>query len=63
MRGINYMTDDKGIRTAVVIDLKTYGEEIEDFLDGIEAESRKDEPKEEATIVFERILEAKLADD
>ena len=41
------MIDENGDRTAVVIDLKTYGEEIEDFLDGLEAESRKNEPKED----------------
>lgn len=59
MRGINYMIDENGDRTAVVIDLKTYGEEIEDFLDGLEAESRKNEPKEDFNVVFERILQAK----
>lgn len=53
------MIDENGDRTAVVIDLKTYGEEIEDFLDGLEAESRKNEPKEDFNVVFERILQAK----
>ena len=62
MRGINYMIDENGDRTAVVIDLKTYGEEIEDFLDGLEAESRKNEPKEDFNVVFERILQAKATD-
>jgi len=59
MRGINYMIDENGDRTAIVIDLKTYGEEIEDFLDGLEAESRKSEPKEDFDVVFERVLQAK----
>ncbi len=63
MRGINYMIDENGDRTAIVIDLKTYGEEIEDFLDGLEAESRKNEPKEEFNVVFERVLQAKATDD
>lgn len=63
MRGINYMIDENGDRTAIVIDLKTYGEEIEDFLDGLEAESRKNEPKEEFNLVFERVLQAKTTDD
>jgi hypothetical protein len=48
MRGVNFITDDKNRRTAVIIDLKTieqHQEEIEDFLDVIIAESRKDEPK------------------
>lgn len=63
MRGINYMIDENGDRTAIVIGLKTYGEEIEDFLDGLEAESRKNEPKEEFNVVFERVLQAKTTDD
>jgi hypothetical protein len=56
MRGVNYLTNDRGIKTAVVIDLKNYREEIEDFLDGLEAKSRKNEVKEDASTVFERIL-------
>jgi hypothetical protein len=48
MKGVNYITDEKNKRTAVIIDLKTierHQEEIEDLLDVIVAESRKDEPK------------------
>ncbi len=48
MKGVNFITDDKNRRTAVIIDLKTIEknqEEIEDLLDVIVAESRKDEPK------------------
>ena len=42
MEGINYLVNDAGERTAVVIDWKAYGEELEDFLDGLEdAMSRK----------------------
>lgn len=51
MKGINYMTNEKGKKTAVVIDLAMYSEYLEDFLDGIEAESRKNEPK----ISFEEV--------
>lgn len=58
MRGIHYLTDEEGTRTAVVIDLETYGEEVEDFLDSLVAERRRGEPKEEASVVFERILKA-----
>ncbi|MEA5259949.1 hypothetical protein VB264_19280 [Arcicella aquatica] len=56
MKGINYLTNDKGLKTAVVIDLKIHREEVEDFLDALEAKSRKNEAKEEASLVFERIL-------
>jgi len=48
MKGVNFITDDKNRRKAVIIELKTieqHQEEIEDFLDVIIAESRKDEPK------------------
>ncbi len=56
MRGVNYLTNDRGIKTAVVIDLKTYRSEIEDFLDRLEAKSRRNEAKQDADLVFERIL-------
>ena len=59
MRGVSYLTNDKGIKTAVMIDLKNYREEIEDFLDGLEAKSRKNEVKEDASVVFDRILKQK----
>jgi hypothetical protein len=48
MKGVNFVTDNNNRRTAVIIDLKTiekHSEDVEDFLDGIIAESRKDEPK------------------
>ena len=48
MKGVNFVTDDKNRRTAVIIELKTieqHQEQVEDFLDVIIAESRKDEPK------------------
>lgn len=55
MKGINFLTDDNGRRTAVVIDIQTYGEELQDFLDGLEAESRQGEPTEDFNVVIERI--------
>jgi hypothetical protein len=48
MKGVNYITDDSNKKVAVQIDLKLlekYDEEIEDLIDGIIAESRKDEEK------------------
>ncbi len=56
MEGINYLVNDAGERTAVVIDWKTYSEELEDFLDGLEAESRRNEPKEDFQMVVNRLL-------
>ena len=61
MKGINYLVNDAGERTAVVIDWKTYGEELEDFLDGLEAESRQNEPKEDFHLVVDRLLANKAA--
>lgn len=48
MKGVSYITDDKNRKKAVVIDLKTLEqnqEAIEDLLDIIVAESRKNDPK------------------
>jgi len=48
MKGVNYVTDLSNKKVAVQIDLKLlekYDEEIEDLIDGIIAESRKDEEK------------------
>jgi len=46
MKGVSFVTNEKNEKIAVQIDLKTiahYQEELEDLLDGILAESRKDE--------------------
>jgi hypothetical protein len=48
MKGVNYILDGKKRIKAVMIDIKTiekYEEELEDLLDLVIAESRKDEPK------------------
>jgi len=48
MKGVDFITDDKNRRKAVVIEIKTiekHPEEIEDLIDVIVAESRRDEPK------------------
>jgi hypothetical protein len=43
MTGIQFVTDDKGRKTAVLIDLKKHGAIWEDFWDGLVAESRRKE--------------------
>jgi hypothetical protein len=48
MKGVNFITDEKNRRTAVIIELKTieqYQKKIEDLPDIIVADSRRDEPK------------------
>lgn len=44
MTGIQFITDDKGRKTGVVIDLKRHKAIWEDFFDGLVAESRRKEP-------------------
>ena len=43
MKGIQFVIDDKGRKTAVVIDLKKYKLIWEDFFDGLMVESRQKE--------------------
>jgi hypothetical protein len=43
MTGINYVTDAKGRKIAVQIDLRKHGTLWEDFWDGVVAESRRKE--------------------
>jgi hypothetical protein len=43
MTGIQFITDDKGRKTAAVIDLKTHKALWEDFFDGLVSESRRKE--------------------
>lgn len=43
MTGIQFVTDDKGRKVAVQIDLKKYGAMLEDFWDGLISESRRGE--------------------
>jgi hypothetical protein len=53
MKGIQYLTDNKGGKTALLIDLKKHDKRlnnlIEDMLDVVECERIKDEP----TVPFE----------
>jgi hypothetical protein len=51
MNGIQFITDDKGRKTAVVLDLKKYGAAWEDFWDGFISESRR----KEKGIPFEKV--------
>ena len=59
MKGINYITDVQGKKTAVVISLKNYKEEIEDFLDGLEAQNRLEEPSVDFEKALTKIINSK----
>ncbi len=41
MTGIQFVTDEKGRKVAVQIDLKKHGFPLEDFWDGLISESRR----------------------
>ncbi|MDQ1524845.1 MAG: hypothetical protein QOG71_2606 [Pyrinomonadaceae bacterium] len=63
MKGIQFVTDDKGQKTAVLIDLKKYGELWEDFYDGLIAAQRADEPRESLEFVRKRLQQQGKLDD
>jgi hypothetical protein len=44
MTGVQFVTDAKGRKVAVLIDLKKHGARLEDFWDGLISESRRREP-------------------
>jgi PHD/YefM family antitoxin component YafN of YafNO toxin-antitoxin module len=55
MEGIQFVTDEQGQKTAVLIDLKQYGELWEDFYDSLIAARRADEPRESLAEVRQRL--------
>ncbi|HEX5708526.1 MAG TPA: hypothetical protein VFX96_14580 [Pyrinomonadaceae bacterium] len=55
MKGIQFVTDEAGRKTAVLIDLKKYGELWEDIYDSIVARQRADEPRETLESVKQRL--------
>lgn len=59
MKGVNYITDEHGKKTAVIVSLKNYREEIEDFLDGLEAQSRIEGSSVDFEKAFTRIINTK----
>ena len=46
VKGVQFVIDEQGEKTAVVIDLKKQGELWEDFFDSVVAHARRDEPRE-----------------
>lgn len=55
MAGIQFVIDDSGRKTAVVIDLKKHARVWEDFYDRRGAEERAKEPRESLTAVKKRL--------
>lgn len=57
LKGIHFVVDERGQKTAVQIDLKKYGELWEDFYDSLIARVREDEPRESLESVRQRLIE------
>jgi len=55
MRGVQFLVDDDGEKTAVLIDLKKNAELWEDFYDVAVARSRAKEPRESLESVRQRV--------
>lgn len=55
MKGVRYLVDDAGQKTAVVIDLKHHRELWEDLCDQLLARRRAKEPRESLEQVRERL--------
>lgn len=55
MEGIQFVTDDRGQKTAVLIDLKKYGELWEDFYDSLTARRRASEPRKSLASVKQQL--------
>ena len=55
MKGIQYLVNEKGEKTGVVLDLALYKDLWEDIYDTLLAESRKDEEEESLESFKERM--------
>jgi hypothetical protein len=56
VKGVQFVVDDSGRKTAVQIDLKKQGRLWEDFYDRALAEQRASEPRESLESVKKRVL-------
>lgn len=59
MRGVQFLVDDQGKKTAVLIDLTKHSEIWEDFYDVKLAKDRAGEPRESLESVKKRLLARK----
>jgi len=55
MQGIQFVTNEKGQKVAVQINLKKFGELWDDFYDNLLARQRAKEPRESLESVKERL--------
>ena len=59
MQGIRFVTNDKGQKVAVQIDLRKHGELWEDVYDSLTARKRAQEPREALNSVKRRLIKQK----
>jgi len=59
MKGVQFLIDEKGIKTGVLIDLKKNGKLWEEFFDLALARERQAEPRESLQAVKEQLKKAK----
>jgi hypothetical protein len=55
VKGVQFVVNEEGQKTAVVIDLKKHSELWEDFYDAAVARQRKNEPRETLEAVKKRL--------
>lgn len=55
IKGVQFLIDDQGEKTAVVIDLKKHRDLWEDFYDRAVAKAREAEPRESLASVKQRL--------
>jgi hypothetical protein len=55
VKGVQFVVDEKGQKTGVVIDLREYKELWEDFYDAALARTRRREPRESLAAVKRRL--------
>ena len=59
MTGIKFVVNEKGSKSAVMIDLKIHGRLWEDFYDALKVRQRKNEPRETLESVKRRFKKIK----
>ena len=63
MEGIRFVTNDKGERVAVHIDLRKHGDLWEDVYDRLTARKRAKEPRESFASVKARLIKQRKLND
>lgn len=63
MEGIQFVSNDKGRKVAVLIDLQKHSDVWEDFYDGLLARKRAKEPRESLSAVKKRLRRLGKFDD